>query len=318
MFVLIVGWSAARASASVTLEAWSVAVTPDLLAQTSTGLIESVKANWFFWVHVLWSLVSVFLIVKLRLLALQGGGRRAGREEYPWYIWVSCALLVWFAAGIGAGIALSLSGVSFGLRFGSIRAQAIQSLCAFGLSILVAGILLRLLMGGEKNKGGLGLHAQGAAHGLWGFLILWPLVWCAGTLAAGVFKLVTGQWPERLAHATLATLANNPRDPWTMVLGAIAVFVAPLQEEIIYRGLLQTGLKRLLFGSPWPAVLVASGLFALAHRLGEHPMPWNAVATVGVLGVGMGFLYERTRSLLAPVVVHCLFNAANVALALNM
>jgi membrane protease YdiL (CAAX protease family) len=290
--------------------------------QASSGVVDSLKANWLVWLHILWSLISVFFVVRLRLWNV-GGGRRGvprggGKEEYPGYIWIACALLVWFSGGIGAGLALSLSGVSFGLRFGSIKAQAIQSVVAFGVSILVAGVLLRLLLGGEKQKNAMGLHAAGALSGVWGFVVIWPLVWCAGAAAAAVFMLLTGRWPDRIAHQTLSLLASDPRNPWALVLGASAVFIAPLLEEIIYRGMLQTGLKRLFMGSAWPAIVGSSVIFALAHRLGDYPMPWNAVVTVGVLGLAMGILYERTRSLLAPVVVHCLFNATNIALALNM
>jgi membrane protease YdiL (CAAX protease family) len=45
-------------------------------------------------------------------------------------------------------------------------------------------------------------------------------------------------------------------------------------------------------------------------------MPWYAVAVVTVLSICMGVAFERTRDLSTPIVMHILFNAGNVAMAL--
>ena len=60
---------------------------------------------------------------------------------------------------------------------------------------------------------------------------------------------------------------------------------------------------------PWPAVLVASAIFAAAHC--TQP---QAVPSLFVLAVVIGYNYERTGRLLAPILIHALFNAANLAL----
>ena len=84
---------------------------------------------------------------------------------------------------------------------------------------------------------------------------------------------------------------------WTLPLALIA---APLFEEFIFRGLIFGGLRR-SFGV-WPAALASAALFAIVH-------PAFSIIPVFVLGVCAALAYERTRSLLAPMLVHATYNA---------
>jgi membrane protease YdiL (CAAX protease family) len=89
---------------------------------------------------------------------------------------------------------------------------------------------------------------------------------------------------------------------------------AGLGEELFYRGYVQNQLRHRT--GPLPAIAVASFLFAVRHYT-QVLITWPAVpwwpATLGVaatliVGVGIGLLYERTRSLLPPIVCHYVFN----------
>ena len=84
---------------------------------------------------------------------------------------------------------------------------------------------------------------------------------------------------------------------WTLPLALVA---APLFEEFIFRGLIFGGLRR-SFGL-WPAALASAALFAILH-------PAFSILPVFVLGVCAAFVYERSRSLLAPMIVHAVYNA---------
>jgi ABC-2 type transport system permease protein len=82
---------------------------------------------------------------------------------------------------------------------------------------------------------------------------------------------------------------------------ALAVIAAPVCEEFIFRGLVFGGMRRSL---PLPlAMCLSAGLFAIVH-------PPLAMAPVFVLGLCTAFAYQRTRSLLAPMLVHAVYNAA--------
>jgi len=85
-----------------------------------------------------------------------------------------------------------------------------------------------------------------------------------------------------------------------------AVVLAPLAEEIFFRGLLQSMLRNVM--KPWPAILVASGLFALVHFSAIRD-----VIPLLPLSVVLGYTYERTGRLITPILIHALFNAVMLA-----
>ena len=94
------------------------------------------------------------------------------------------------------------------------------------------------------------------------------------------------------------------------------MIIAPLLEEMVFRGLLQTLLIDTLGRrARWTAVLTASLIFALIHAAA---VSWHGWPGLFVLGVVLGWLYERTGSLLPCYLAHALFNAANIAAALGM
>ena len=71
-------------------------------------------------------------------------------------------------------------------------------------------------------------------------------------------------------------------------------------EEFIFRGLIFGGLRR-SFGV-WPATLASAAIFAIVH-------PPFSIIPVFILGVCAALVYERSRSLLAPMLVHAVYNA---------
>jgi ABC-2 type transport system permease protein len=93
--------------------------------------------------------------------------------------------------------------------------------------------------------------------------------------------------------------------PWFAVL---AVFAAPIFEEFIFRGVLFGGLRR-SFGALGAAVASAL-VFGIVH-------PAIASAPVFVLGLAAALVYERERSLLAPMAAHMTYNALVIGVALS-
>lgn len=83
----------------------------------------------------------------------------------------------------------------------------------------------------------------------------------------------------------------------------LAILFAPLIEEILFRGILYPAIK--LRGHPRLAFWGTSLVFALMHANMATFLPLAFLAMLLV------FLYERTGNLLAPILTHGLFNAAN-------
>lgn len=98
------------------------------------------------------------------------------------------------------------------------------------------------------------------------------------------------------------------RDLIVILTGIAIVFMAPVAEEIFFRGFIYGGLRRYL-NLPI-AGLLSGTLFALAH--GDPGL----VAPFAGVGLVLAFLYERTGSLYASIGVHFVFNSVSFALLL--
>jgi membrane protease YdiL (CAAX protease family) len=84
-----------------------------------------------------------------------------------------------------------------------------------------------------------------------------------------------------------------------------AVIIAPVTEEILFRGILYAAVKEM--GYPRAAMFGTALLFASIHGSWMTLVPLTFFALVQTL------LYERTGRLLAPILSHAIFNVTNIA-----
>jgi membrane protease YdiL (CAAX protease family) len=90
------------------------------------------------------------------------------------------------------------------------------------------------------------------------------------------------------------------RGLWIFLL---AVLVAPLFEEFIFRGLIFGGLRRSMAAGP--SIVASAAIFAIVH-------PPVFMLPVFVLGACAAFAYQRSNILLAPMLTHAVYNAVVV------
>ena len=103
--------------------------------------------------------------------------------------------------------------------------------------------------------------------------------------------------------------------PLALVLAGVgAVLLAPVAEELAFRGILLRGLMRRL--SFWPAALVSSGVFAVLHVGGVSHLAAIPLLVVMILlfGVLQCLLVRRTGRLGPAMAVHGLMNLLVLAL----
>ena len=214
-----------------------------------------------------------------------------------------------------------------------------------GLAVLLALVGLDLLTYGGQLRGlGFSLRqaTQGLAAGARMSVAFVPLVFGVAVLAEWLYRAVGYVHPAE--HDLLRVLGRSgePLVRAALVLGATVV--APLSEELLFRGHAQTILRRgfaRLAGrrggeSPsgfplddpqavtapveavpdappawaaWGGIMLASALFAAVHA----PWTWPPIF---LLSLCLGWAYERTNNLWVPVAIHAAFNATSTALFL--
>lgn len=115
---------------------------------------------------------------------------------------------------------------------------------------------------------------------------------------------------EQPTHIMLEALLDTAWGPWGAVhLVLAAVIVAPLFEEVLFRGYLLQAVWRLT-RVPWPAVALSALAFGLVHV--AQPQDVLPLVTFGLI---LGALRVRTRRLWPCMLVHALFNLRTMALA---
>ncbi|MBC8003010.1 MAG: CPBP family intramembrane metalloprotease [Opitutaceae bacterium] len=86
-------------------------------------------------------------------------------------------------------------------------------------------------------------------------------------------------------------------------LAVVAVLLAPLVEELLFRGIIYPTVKQA--GYPKVALWGTALMFGAIHANLASFLPLAVFALI------LTWAYERTNNLLAPMLIHGLFNAAN-------
>ena len=87
----------------------------------------------------------------------------------------------------------------------------------------------------------------------------------------------------------------------TFLMGFEMLLVAPLVEELSFRGIVFSRLRAKL-PLVW-SLLVSALIFALLHSSGGLEL-----ATITIIGILLAYLYEKTKSLRYPLIIHSLLN----------
>lgn len=153
--------------------------------------------------------------------------------------------------------------------------------------------------------------------GLLGLALVFPWVFGVSEVTAEIIRRMEINIPT--SHELLQAIQRNPSAGVVAAVAISAVVVGPIFEELLFRAVVQTALGntlRIIVASHqgreaairWTAILGTSVLFAMLHS----PYSWPAIF---VLSVGLGYVYERRGHLVAPILMHSLFNGINVLLA---
>ena len=114
--------------------------------------------------------------------------------------------------------------------------------------------------------------------------------------------------PQKLVTLIAEESAKQENIGTLIFFVVMAVAVAPVAEEILFRGILYPAVKQL--GHPRVAVIGTALLFALFH------VNLLTFASLTAVALALIALYEFTDNLLAPITAHAVFNASNLIMLL--
>jgi membrane protease YdiL (CAAX protease family) len=184
----------------------------------------------------------------------------------------------------------------------SIGAQFVYVALAEGLA---AWLVIRIVRRRGLGLGfiGLGRRPKGSdlTRALIGFGIFYVLLIAASVLVNSLSPEITNQ-KQNLGFTNINSGTDN-------LLAFISlVLLPPLGEEVLIRGYLYSGLRKV-----WrflPALLMTSFIFGAAHlELGSgSPLVWGAAIDTFLLSVVLVYLREKTGALYAGMLVHMLNN----------
>lgn len=100
--------------------------------------------------------------------------------------------------------------------------------------------------------------------------------------------------------ASIMEGAEVPTEFTSALIGLItASILAPIAEELLFRGVLLTRMKRKI--GVTAAVLLSSALFGMTHLS-------VSMLHAGIFGICMCILYLKTKNILVPIVFHMIYN----------
>lgn len=142
-------------------------------------------------------------------------------------------------------------------------------------------------------------------YGVFTWLAAIPFVVVAHLIAAKYLGS-TGSNNPIISIVMQAARTNNIAA--TMIFYATLGILAPICEEILFRGFLYTALRR--YWGILPSILLSAGLFAGIHLDAGGFLP---LLTLGML---FAFTLERTRSILPCMIAHGLWNSGTFTMVL--
>jgi membrane protease YdiL (CAAX protease family) len=212
-------------------------------------------------------------------------------------LWIGFIFLTFFS--------ISIDSARMALEKSEVTISAPGLLQAIGFQVVLAGMTLGVMVWRIRPLAWLGLRWPGWR---WVFVIapagvaaMWRFSFYLD--AAGFMEWIKSLGVEQIQDSV--KLLQETRDPLVLSLMAgAAVLVAPLCEEIVFRGYFYPVAKK--FVGPWVAGTCSALVFAAAHGSLAPLLP------LFYFGCLLVVAYELTGSLWAPIAIHFCYNSVTV------
>jgi membrane protease YdiL (CAAX protease family) len=267
---------------------------------------ETITATDFIWLAGLILLACWLLDTSLGRKALADSPPR--RNSMPPYLPL-VPLLLWF--GAVSMVVVLVQKLTPGLQ-GWQKIFRDNLVMSIGAVVTMSAMMYLANMHFARRLKGFGLNIRTIVKDFFmaflNLLAVWPLILAAVTVTIFFAKLFTDQDYQMQQHEQLEMITEYPQLTVRIMIVFVAVVIAPLLEEMMFRGFVQTTIRSYINikNSAWPAILASSMFFALMHA---DPSHWPSLF---ILGVCLGYSYEKSGSLFRPIFIHLFFNATSI------
>jgi membrane protease YdiL (CAAX protease family) len=218
---------------------------------------------------------------------------------------ISAILEILLCSGIPSQFALAfmfaLAGFS-PLVAGRLSFAYIATLLLVDATILIALIFWLLRRHGEKPRD-VFLGARPIGHEIYLGIPMTAMVFLLAVIVLSAARVVFPSL-HNVQENPLQQLIQTPTQ--AAILAVVATIGGGLREEIQRAFILHRFEQHL--GGAHVGLILYSAVFGIGHSL----QGWDAVLTTALLGAFWGYIYIVRRSIVAPVVSHSGFNAAEI------
>lgn len=269
------------------------------------------------------ALLAIFLLWKI-VKNLFTGEKRAGAfqaEISDWLLFGSATFIsIYFGSLVSRFLMPSYEGIEGGMI------PIIFGTTAMQLCLLASMLLYRKFFSFKFS-----LFAGASLKDLWVavkyYFAMMLVVFAATLFSAVVVEFITGNPPE---SQEIVQLLNKEESNYLLALSFCSFgILAPLVEEIYFRGLLYGMLKGLFANAErkfaecadgkiprWCVSRICAAVLSAAFFASVH-FCLSAFIPLFCIGLFLVGLYEKRGNLLAPILVHCVFNTVNAIIILS-
>jgi membrane protease YdiL (CAAX protease family) len=246
----------------------------------------------------------------LKRLKIRDEDKETGSENIKWTLrdmLFSILFLIAVLTGIYFGIARIVIALKIGERINSSNITNLSFSVLYGIQvILMAGVVWFYAIYWRRARWrDLGLTYYSLIKTIWySFLALLLIMLINFTyviLMTKVFKIAPP--PSKIEE-----LVSNKNVSYIMLLVVVSI-IAPICEEIFFRGFLFQGFKK-RWGVP-AGILISSALFSAAHLDLYNSLPLLAIGWV------LAYLFHKTKSLFPVIFLHAIYNLLLILILLS-
>jgi len=142
-------------------------------------------------------------------------------------------------------------------------------------------------------------------YGIGGYCASIPFLFLSALIIIPIESKLEKIVPTPSNPALSLVLSSKTASDWILLFILIAC-IAPVIEEVVFRGILQNAIKRK--AGPWMGIFLSACVFSFLHP--QLPIGFLPIL---VLGIVFGILAEARKSLIPSIIAHGMNNGAIIA-----